>query len=72
MSLAFVGVDKVVGRDSGLSDCAAKSSDSKFLMGGNDATFILFAKDNMAAALSDHSKAKSLENLDSFGPGDSW
>ena len=40
---AFVGIDKVVGREAGLSDCTAKSSDGKFLMDGNNTAFVLFA-----------------------------
>ena len=68
----FVGIDKFVGCDACLSDCAAQRSDGKFLVGGDNTTFILFAKDNMAAALSYDRKAKRFENLDCFGSGDSW
>ena len=68
----FVGIYKNIRSDVGLSYGAAKGSDGKDFVDRDYATFILFAKDNMAAALSDYSKAKRLENLDGFGPGDSW
>ncbi len=67
----FVGINKFIGCDTCLSNCAAKGSYGKFLMDGNNTASILFAKDNMATALSDGGKAKYLENFDGSIPGDS-
>ncbi len=47
-----------------MSDCTAKSADGKFFVNGDYATFILFAKYNMAAPLPDYGKAKFFENFD--------